>query len=236
MSLAQHLLLRGLISKFWKEPYKNNLVRWGTDIHDRWMLPHFCETDFRMSSAICAMPAIRLNSIGSRRILSFVSRVIGDLEQRDLQSNSARRWSRGTSWARNRRRRHGALCGQFAGTSASQGARPDRRPFRHHLHGRRLPLHPTGTNGEFVAGVRYRAWQPPELSATDHRRRMRRSSSMSWTPGTSAASAAAPITSRIPAAAATTPFRSTAYEAESRRLSRFFRHGHTPGKDFMSRP
>ena len=59
MSLAQHLLLRGLVAKFWKEPYNNNLVRWGTDIHDRWMLPHFCETDLR--DVIARFARIRLS-------------------------------------------------------------------------------------------------------------------------------------------------------------------------------
>jgi len=163
MSLAQHLLLRGLVAKFWREPYKNSLVNWGTDIHDRWMLPHFCETDFKDVVRDLRESGYPFEFEWFAPHFEFRYPRIGDFAQRDVQVELRTALE---PWHVLGEEPGGGATVRYVDSSLerlqvkARGLIGDR--FALTVNGRRLPLHPTGTNGEAVAGVRYRAWQPPE--------------------------------------------------------------------------
>jgi uncharacterized protein (DUF2126 family)/transglutaminase-like putative cysteine protease len=230
MSLAQHLLLRGLVAKFWNEPYKNDLVRWGTDIHDRWMLPHFCETDFNDVVRDLRESGYPFEFDWFAPHFEFRFPRIGDLEQRDIQIELRTALE---PWHVLGEEPGGGGTVRYVDSSLerlqikARGLIGDR--FAITCNGHRVPLHPTGTNGEGVAGVRYRAWQPPvclQPTIKSHAP-LRFDLYDTWNQRSLGG-----CTYHVahPGGRSYDTFPVNSYEAESRRLARFFRHGHRQGK------
>jgi uncharacterized protein (DUF2126 family)/transglutaminase-like putative cysteine protease len=228
MSLTQQLLLRSLVTRFWREPYQPaKLARWGTELHDRFMLPYFVEQDLRDVIAEQNAAGYALKPEWFAPHFEFRFPKYGDFATFGTEvelRQALEPWHvLGEEGAAG-----GAV--RYVDSSVERlqvkvtGLAPDRYALT--CNGRRIPLRPTGTVGEFVAGVRYKAWTPPSALHP-------------------LVPAHAPLTFDLvdtwmnrsmggaqyhvahPGGRNYDSFPVNAFESESRRLARFVRMGHT---------
>ncbi len=231
MSLTQQLLLRALVARFWQTPYApEKLARWGTELHDRFLMPYFVERDFADVIAETQAAGYALNADWFAAHFEFRFPKHGDFADFGMElelRHALEPWhvmgEQGTPGGTVR----------YVDSSVERlqvkvtGLAPDRYAVT--CNGRRVPLRPTGTVGEFVGAVRYRAWQPPNalhptigvhapLTFDLYDTWMQRS----------AGGCQYHVTN--PGGLSHEVFPINSFEAESRRLARFARMGHTPGR------
>ena len=237
MSLTQQLLLRALIARFWEQPYDApRLARWGTELHDRFMLPHYVEQDFRDVMEEMQQAGYPFKAEWFAPHFEFRFPKYGDFAVKGIEFELRHALE---PWHVMGEEGGGGGTVRYVDSSVERvqvrvkGMAPDRYVLT--CNGVPVPLQNTGTNGEFVAGVRYRAWQP--------------ASCLHPTIGVHA-----PLVFDIvdtwmqrslggcqyhvahPGGRNFDVFPVNAFEAESRRLARFFRFGHTPGKMLAKAP
>ncbi|MEP6714230.1 MAG: transglutaminase family protein [Terriglobia bacterium] len=230
MSLAQQLTVRALIAHFWRTPFKRTLTRWGTGLHDRFLLPYFVWLDWQDVLAELRAGGYDFKADWFAPHFEFRFPIIGSISQQGIHLEL----------------RYALEPWNVLGEETSGGAtvrNVDSSVERMQVrvtglidprfvvlcNGRRVPLHPTGARGEFVAGVRYRAWQPPSCL---HPNIPVHTPLVFDIVDTWSRSAIGGCTYHVahPGGRANEDFPVNANEAESRRLARFSATGHTPGQ------
>jgi uncharacterized protein (DUF2126 family) len=162
MSLAQMLLLRALIARFWKTPYNGRLIAWNTSLHDRFMLPHFISEDMRdvVNDLRNAGYAFQMDWFAP--FFEFRFPRYGTLECDGMQIELRQALE---PWHVLGEEAAGGGMARYVDSSVERmQVRSTHMNGDRYLiacNGRMLPMAPTGVRGEYVAGVRYKAWAPP---------------------------------------------------------------------------
>jgi uncharacterized protein (DUF2126 family) len=229
MSLTQHLLLRSLVAHLWERPYRHELVRWRTEVHDRFMLPHFVHQDLEDVVTELNDAGYPLRSKWFDPHFEFRFPFYGKIEQRGIELEFRQAIE---PWHVTGEEASAGGTARYVDSSLErlQVLASGMVDSRHVLtcNGKRVPLHPTGTNGQFVAGVRYRAWQPPNcLHPTIGVHAPLVFDLVDTWSGRSIGGCTYHVAH--PGGRSYEDFPVNAYAAESRRVARFFKFGHTPG-------
>jgi uncharacterized protein (DUF2126 family)/transglutaminase-like putative cysteine protease len=230
MSLTQQLLLRAMVARFWRKPYAPaNLVRWGTELHDRFLMPYFVDQDLADVMADMRSEGYAIQPEWFAPHFEFRFPKYGDFATRGMHLELRQALE---PWHVMGEEATSGGTVRYVDASVERlqvkvtGLAPNR--YLVTCNGYAVPLQPTGGVGEFVGAVRYRAWQP--------------SSALHPTIGVHA-----PLTFDLfdtwmnrsmggcqyhvvhPGGRSHEKFPVNSFEAESRRLARFSRIGHTPG-------
>ncbi|MDQ1078593.1 DUF2126 domain-containing protein [Pseudoroseomonas cervicalis] len=236
MSAAQMLLMRAAIAAFWRTPYERRLVRWGTRLHDDFMLPHYAEQDFADAIEELKSLGAPLEKDWFAPHFAFRYPLLGEVTLHGVGLELRHALE---PWHVLGEESTGAGTARYVDSSTERlqlrasGLSPERYVLG--VNGRALPMAPTGRAGEYVGGVRFKAWAPPSALHPGVPAQGPLVFEL-WDRWTGRALGGFTHHVAHPGGRNYERFPVNAQEAEARRRARFFPFGHRPGPSTEPRP